>query len=129
MMFNRKITKTLNSSLLPLGRRWHGVPDEGSKRDFEVSQITPHQVWTKLAKRSLSPTILSPKGEGYDETRHKATGTNSCNHLITQSPVLDLLHAHGDSPKERCSSRLVVGSFRSLSGLATLRPSANPLVT
>ena len=27
--------------------------------------------------------------------------------LITQSPVLNLLHAHGDSPKELCSSRLV----------------------
>ncbi len=30
-----------------------------------------------------------------DVNRHKSTGTNSCNHLITQSPVLDLLHAHG----------------------------------
>src|SRR5699024_10527267 len=39
-------------------------------------------------------------------------GTNSCNHLITQSPVLDLLHAHGDSPKERCSSRLVPFAIR-----------------
>ncbi len=128
MMFNRKITKTLNSSLLPLGRRWHGVPDEGSKRDFEVSQITPHQVWTKLAKRSLSPTILSPKGEGYDETRHKATGTNSCNHLITQSPVLDLLHAHGDSPKERCSSRLVPFAIRTRYA-PSVRKSASHLIT
>ncbi len=47
-----------------------------------------------------------------DVNRHKATGTNSCNHLITQSPVLDLLHAHGDSPKERCSSRLVPFAIR-----------------
>ena len=44
--------------------------------------------------------------------RHRTTGTNSCNHLITQSPVLDLLHAHGDSPEERCSSRLVPFAIR-----------------
>ena len=47
-----------------------------------------------------------------DVNRHRTTGTNSCNHLITQSPVLDLLHAHGDSPKERCSSRLVPFAIR-----------------
>ena len=47
-----------------------------------------------------------------DVNRHEGTGTNSCNHLITQSPVLDLLHAHGDSPKERCSSRLVPFAIR-----------------
>ncbi len=47
-----------------------------------------------------------------DVNRHKSTGTNSCNHLITQSPVLDLLHAHGDSPEERCSSRLVPFAIR-----------------
>ncbi len=28
------------------------------------------------------------------------------NFLITQSPVLNLLHAHGESPMERCSSWL-----------------------
>ena len=47
-----------------------------------------------------------------DVNRHRTTGTNSCNHLITQSPVLDLLHAHGDSPEERCSSRLVPFAIR-----------------
>ena len=61
-----------------------------------------------------------------DVNRHKSTGTNSCNHLITQSPVLDLLHAHGDSPKERCSSRLVPFAIR-ICSLRSRHPSANPL--
>ena len=61
-----------------------------------------------------------------DVNRHKATGTNSCNHLITQSPVLDLLHAHGDSPEERCSSRLVPFAIRTRFA-PSVRKSAIPL--
>ena len=37
--------------------------------------------------------------------------------------VLDLLHAHGDSPQSPVG---YAGSFRSLSGLISFRPSANP---
>ena len=69
MMFNRKNTKTLNSSLLPLGRRWHGVPDEGCS--ILRNELTPH------------PT-LSPRGEGYDETHYEGTGTNSCNEVYPE---------------------------------------------
>ncbi len=63
-----------------------------------------------------------------DVNRHKSTGTNSCNHLITQSPVLDLLHAHGDSPKERCSSRLVPFAIRTRYA-PSVRKSASHLIT
>ncbi len=74
-------------SLLPMGEGGHR-PDEGLKRRTKETQsqcppleggpefsiprrgserselLTPHQVRTKLAKRSLSPTILSRKGRG-----------------------------------------------------------------
>ena len=63
-----------------------------------------------------------------DVNRHEGTGTNSCNHLITQSPVLDLLHAHGDSPKERCSSRLVPFAIRTRYA-PSVRKSASHLIT
>ena len=59
------------------------IPRRGSERS---ELLTPHQVGTKLARRSLSPTILSPKGEGFpDRARHEAAEPKTCNHLITQS--------------------------------------------
>ena len=46
----------------------------GSHHAASLEDVTPHQVRTKLAKRSLSPTILSPSGEELrDVTRHSAT--------------------------------------------------------
>ncbi len=54
-----------------------------------------------------------------DVNRHKSTGTNSCNHLITQSPV---------SPKERCSSRLVPFAIRTRYA-PSVRKSASHLIT
>ena len=40
------------------------------------------------------------------------TGLIHVTNLFPYSPVLDLLHAHGDSPEERCSSRLVPFAIR-----------------
>ena len=48
--------------------------------------------------------------------------------LITQSPVLNLLHAHGDSPKELCSSRLVPFANRTRF-TPSVRKFANHLIT
>ena len=40
------------------------------------------------------------------------TGLIHVKNLFPYFPVLDLLHAHGDSPEERCSSRLVPFAIR-----------------
>ena len=57
---------------------------EGSCKS-DKTDMTPHQVGTKLAKRSLSPTILSPKGEEFhDRARHEAAEPASCNSLVPQ---------------------------------------------
>ena len=58
----------------------------GSSQAASLEDMTPHQVRTKLAKRSLSPTILSPKGEEFhDRAHHEAEEPASCKFLITQS--------------------------------------------
>ena len=52
----------------------------GSSQAASLEDMTPHQVRTKLAKRSLSPTILSPKGEEFHDRAHHE---QSLSHLIT----------------------------------------------
>ena len=66
----KEVRSTSSCSFAPWGegdRR----SDEGSYQ-CDKTDMTPHQVRTKLAKRSLSPTILSPSGEELrDVTRCK----------------------------------------------------------
>ncbi len=54
------------------------------------------------------------------------TGLIHVKNLFPYFPVLDLLHAHGDSPEERCSSRLVPFAIRTRFA-PSVRKSANPL--
>ncbi len=54
------------------------------------------------------------------------TGLIHVTNLFPYSPVLDLLHAHGDSPEERCSSRLVPFAIRTRFA-PSVRKSAIPL--
>ena len=60
--------------------------------------------------------------------KEASTKPNYRNHLVTQSPVLNLLHAHGDSPKELCSSRLVPFANRTRF-TPSVRKFANHLIT
>ncbi len=62
----KELRSTSSCSFAPWGegdRR----PDEGSYQ-CDKTDMTPHQVRTKLARRSLSPTILSRKGRGINRT-------------------------------------------------------------
>ena len=54
------------------------------------------------------------------------TGLIHVTNLFPYFPVLDLLHAHGDSPEERCSSRLVPFAIRTRFA-PSVRKSAIPL--
>ena len=56
------------------------------------------------------------------------TGLIHVTNLFPYFPVLDLLHAHGDSPEERCSSRLVPFAIRTRFA-PSVRKSASALVT
>ena len=72
-------------SLLPMGEGGRR-PDEGSYQ-CDKTDMTPHQVRTKLAKRSLSPTILSPEGEEiHDETSHEAAEPKNVKDLTSYRP-------------------------------------------
>ena len=72
---------TEKNTLAPCGRGQNLLANECELRNSgegsyqcDKTDMTPHQVRTKLAKRSLSPTILSPSGEELrDVTRHSAT--------------------------------------------------------
>ena len=91
--------------------------EEGNKAAFTLAEGRVDEVhfntWKTANDRQVQDHLVEAiQPIEKDVNRHKSTGTNSCNHLITQSPVLDLLHAHGDSPKERCSSRLVPFAIR-----------------
>ena len=59
----------------------------GSHHAASLEDVTPHQVRTKLAKRSLSPTILSPEGEEiHDETSHEAAEPKNVKDLTSYRP-------------------------------------------
>ena len=60
------------------------------------------------------------------EQEKQETGLLPDTNLFPYSPVLDLLHAHGDSPEERCSSRLVPFAIRTRFA-PSVRKSAIPL--
>ena len=47
-----------------------------------------------------------------DNDKWRRNNITFVTNLFPYSPVLDLLHAHGDSPEERCSSRLVPFAIR-----------------
>ena len=77
----KEVRSTEKNTLAPCGRGQNLLANECELRNSgegsdknNVTEATPHQVRTKLAKRSLSPTILSPSGEELrDVTRHSAT--------------------------------------------------------
>ena len=91
--------------------------EEGNKAAFTLAEGRVDEVhfntWKTANDRQVQDHLVEAiQPIEKDVNRHKSTGTNFSNYLITQSPVLDLLHAHGDSPKERCSSRLVPFAIR-----------------
>ena len=63
-----------------------------------------------------------------NNTRIANTKPNFRNHLVTQSPVLNLLRAHGVSPMERCSSWLKPFANR-ICFATSVRKFANHLIT
>ena len=61
-----------------------------------------------------------------DNDKWRRNNITFVTNLFPYSPVLDLLHAHGDSPEERCSSRLVPFAIRTRFA-PSVRKSAIPL--
>ena len=88
----KEVQSMLAHTLAPCGRGQNLLANECELRNSgegacksDKTDMTPHQVGTKLAKRSLSPTILSPKGEEFhDRARHEAAEPASCNSLVPQ---------------------------------------------
>ncbi len=67
----KEARSTVKNTLAPCGRGQNLLANECELRNSgegsyqcDKTDMTPHQVRTKLAKRSLSPTILSRKGRG-----------------------------------------------------------------
>ena len=67
----KEVRSTVKNTLAPCGRGQNLLANECELRNSgegsdknNVTEATPHQVRTKLANRSLSPTILSRKGRG-----------------------------------------------------------------
>ena len=67
----KEVRSTVKNTLAPCGRGQNLLANECELRNSgegsyqcDKTDMTPHQVRTKLAKRSLSPTILSRKGRG-----------------------------------------------------------------
>ena len=61
-----------------------------------------------------------------DNDKWRRNNITFVTNLFPYFPVLDLLHAHGDSPEERCSSRLVPFAIRTRFA-PSVRKSAIPL--
>ena len=67
----KEVRSTVKNTLAPCGRGQNLLANECELRNSgegsgksNMTETTPHQVRTKLARRSLSPTILSRKGRG-----------------------------------------------------------------